>query len=164
MLNETAWGEPNDEPGWVLVHGLGGAADEWTALTRLLSHGFTLDIPALRDDSRILPTVDLEHSLSAFARAHPGLGWVAHSYAGHALIALALAAPELVRCVATIGTRIPEDKRDAIQVPLLTLAGRNDDAFTDVEVVHIEGAGHAPHIDRPDVIADVLRRFCLEEG
>lgn len=146
-MNVTRWGTGE---AFVLVHGLGGSAAEWTQIEARLSGGYTLDLPRLRDDTRLLPAAELTRLFQEFATKHPDACWVAHSYAAHAVVRMTN-----VRAVVTIGAVLA-----APDTHSLMLAGRDDPAFAEREhVVFIDNAGHAPHLDQPVEVARRIRMF-----
>jgi 2-hydroxymuconate-semialdehyde hydrolase len=72
------------------------------------------------------------------------------------------------RLIKTGKTRIPDDELRRIQVPTALLWGRHDrmvplrlaeeaSARLDWPLHVIEGAGHAPHVERPDAFLEALR-------
>ena len=70
------------------------------------------------------------------------------------------------------GTQLPLwDKLGRLSMPVLVVTGQLDQKFTALGVrmteaigsnarhVEITGAGHAPHLQRPDAVAELVREF-----
>ena len=160
-----------DGPPLMLVHGLGGAASNWTELAPLLLERHRLLVPDLpgHGGSTALPAVSgLEPFADRVALLAEREGMLPAVVAGHSLGGMVVLRLALRR-------DDPRQELEAVRCPVLVLWGAEDvqlpldDAFEYTRRLRarlrvIPGCGHLLIGERPEACADAIERFLRDGG
>ena len=174
-------------PTVVLVHGLGSQAEHWLPVARNLGRDHRVvfvDLPGhgLAEMPREL---SLEQAAFALDRAIREQGdepvvLVGHSVGGLVAAAEALRAPGRVRALVLVETalrpQLAPPERGALLAVLAARSWPDSESWAvagaslgyaaapGVTPVRVEGVGHFVMLDRPALLADLIRRFARGSG